>query len=323
MDVRKFCLRFRSMLNKRKMKRILSIAVLVLSSGFVFAQTPLKKKAATTPVKTQPVTAAPTAEPVATKLAPKKKLKVPPKDGFYARKDIDSTEMVPFADVREEDVFYAKRIWREIDLRDTVNSVLRSPKSRLIDVMIASIKSEELTAYAPIDSVLNEDDSFHTPLSADSAARGALGTSEVSNNKTGTVTTVVNDFNPESFLKFRIKEDWIFDTKRGIFEPRIVGIAPLKYNEVSKNWQPVFWISYDELRPIIAHKRLINVNNDASTLSFDDFFIRRLFSSYIVKESNPGDNKLRDIISDPRERLMESERIKRSVLDYEQGLWEY
>jgi len=32
------------MLNKRKMKRILSIAVLVLSSGFVFAQTPIKKK---------------------------------------------------------------------------------------------------------------------------------------------------------------------------------------------------------------------------------------------------------------------------------------
>ncbi|RZL66849.1 MAG: gliding motility protein GldN, partial [Pedobacter sp.] len=150
------------MLNKRKMKRILSIAVLVLSSGFVFAQTPIKKKTTTTPVKTQPVSAAPNTEPVAAKLTPKKKLKVPPKDGFYARKDIDSTEMVPFADVREEDVFFAKRIWREIDLRDTVNSVLKSPKSRLIDVMIASIKSEELTAYAPIDSVLNEDDAFHT-----------------------------------------------------------------------------------------------------------------------------------------------------------------
>lgn len=302
------------------MKRILSVVtVLVLITCSVFGQTPLKKKV-TTPVKQETV-APPQVEPA--KPVVKKKLKVPPKDGFYARKDIDSTEMVPFADVREEDVAVAKRIWREIDLRDTVNSVLKSPKGRFIDVLIASIKAEELTAYAPIDSALNEDDAFLNPLSADSASKAALGTSEVSNNKTGTVTTVVNDFNPESFLKYRIKEDWIFDTKRSIFEPRIVGIAPLKYNETSKVWQPVFWVNYEELRPIIAHKRLINVNNDASNLSFDDFFIRRLFTSYIVKESNPGDNKIRDIITDPRERLLESERIKKSVLDYEQGLWEY
>ena len=303
------------------MKRIVSIIVLALLTTLAFAQ---KKPTKLAPKKTATAVQAPVEEatPAPVKTT-KKKLKVPPKDGFYARKDVDSTEMVPFADVREEDVFYAKRIWREIDLRDTVNSVLKSPKGRFIDVLVNSIKAEELTAYSPIDSVLNEDDAFHTPMSADSAAKAALGTSEISNNQTGTVTTVVNDFNPESFLKFRIKEDWIFDTKRSIFEPRIVGIAPLKYNELSKTWQPVFWVSYDELRPIIAHKRLINTNNDASNLSFDDFFIRRLFASYIIKESNPGDNKIRDIISDPKERLYESERIKKSVLDYEQGLWEY
>ncbi|KQS35348.1 gliding motility protein GldN [Pedobacter sp. Leaf194] len=304
------------------MKRILSIAVLVLSTGFVFAQTPLKKKGvATTTSKTAGNTVAPVDS--TKKLTVKKKLKVPPKDGFYARKDIDSTEMVPLADVREEDVFYAKRIWREIDLRDTVNSSLKSPKSRLIDVLISAVKSEELTAYSPFDTLNNEDDAFTNPLTADTALMQAAGTVEVTDSKAGTVKTVANDLNPESFLKFRIKEDWIFDVKRSIFEPRIVGIAPMKFIESSKQWQPVFWVSYDELRPIIAHKRLINTNNDASTLSFDDFFIRRLFSSYIVKESNPGDNKLRDIITDPRERLMESEKIKKSVLDYEQGLWEY
>lgn len=127
------------------MKRILSIAILVLLTTFAFAQ---KKPTRLAPKKAAPVVAAP---PVAdTVKAPvktaKKKLKVPPKDGFYARKDIDSTEMVPLADVREEDVFYAKRIWREIDLRDTVNSALKSPKSRLIDVLIAAIKKDELTA---------------------------------------------------------------------------------------------------------------------------------------------------------------------------------
>lgn len=301
------------------MKRILSIVVLILLTGVVNAQN--KKKLV--PAK-QAVAPAPTiAVDTVKKVVVKKKLKVPPRDGFYARKDIDSTVMVPLADVREEDVFYAKRVWREIDLRDTVNSVLKSPKGRLIDVIINAVKAEELTAYAPFDSLNNDDDAFTNPLTADSASRTALGTAEISNNKTGTVTTVINDFNPLLFLKFRIKEDWIFDVKRSIFEPRIVGIAPLKFIESSKQWQPVFWIYYTEARELFARKRLINTNNDASSLSIDDFFIRRLFSSYIVKESNPGDDKIRDIITDPRERLYESERIKKSVLDYEQGLWEY
>jgi len=302
------------------MKRIVSIIALALFTTLAFAQ---KKPSKLAPKKVA-VAPAPVADTVAAPVkVAKKKLKVPPKDGFYARKDIDSTEMVPLADVREEDVFYAKRIWREIDLRDTVNSSLKSPKSRLIDVILAAVKAEELTAYAPIDSVLNEDDAFNTPMTKDSAMMAAAGTVEVTDAKAGTVKTVANDLNPESFLKFRIKEDWIFDVKRSIFEPRIVGIAPMKYNEVSKQWQPVFWVYYPEAREILTKKRLINTNNDASSLSFDDFFIRRLFSSYIVKESNPGDNKLRDIIADPRQRLYESERIKKSVLDYEQGLWEY
>ena len=169
------------------MKRILSIAILVLLTAFAYAQ---KKPTKLAPKKAAPVAAAPAADTVKAPVkTARKKLKVPPKDGFYARKDIDSTEMVPLADVREEDVFYAKRIWREIDLRDTFNSVLKSPKSRLIDVLIAAIKKDELTAYSPIDSALNEDDAFNNQMSADSAAKSALGTAEVSNNKTGTVTT--------------------------------------------------------------------------------------------------------------------------------------
>ena len=140
------------------MKRILSIAILVLLTAFAYAQ---KKPTKLAPKKAAPVAAAPAADTVKAPVkTARKKLKVPPKDGFYARKDIDSTEMVPLADVREEDVFYAKRIWREIDLRDTVNSALKSPKSRLIDVLIAAIKKDELTAYSPIDSALNEDDAF-------------------------------------------------------------------------------------------------------------------------------------------------------------------
>ena len=55
-------------------------------------------------------------------ILPEKKVKIRaiPRDGFSARKDVDSNVVVPYADVREEDVYYSKRIWREVDLADTV-----------------------------------------------------------------------------------------------------------------------------------------------------------------------------------------------------------
>ncbi|MNQ92234.1 hypothetical protein D3C85_1076530 [compost metagenome] len=132
-------------------------------------------------------------------------------------------------------------------------------------------------------------------------------------------------FRPDEFLKFRIKEDWILDTKRSIFEPRIVGLAPMKM--VEGNWQPVFWIYYDDARELLTKKKLMNPANDASVLTFDDFFVRRLFASYIVKETNPGNKNITDMLglTDPKDprKLYESEKIKKSIADFEQSLWEY
>jgi hypothetical protein len=45
-------------------------------------------------------------------------------------------------------------------------------------------------------------------------------------NKIGS-SVQAGEFNPDSVVKFRIKEDWVFDKQRSVFEPRIIGIAPL------------------------------------------------------------------------------------------------
>lgn len=73
------------------MKNVLGIVVFLLIGLGAFAQNPV------TPVRTDSVK--------------KTKVKTPPKDGFTVRADVDSNVMVPYADVREEDVYYAKRIW--------------------------------------------------------------------------------------------------------------------------------------------------------------------------------------------------------------------
>lgn len=306
---------------------------------------PVANKPAVKPsvIKTQPVV-----NPVQTAVAPtvqsvgqepviaakpsvkKPKIKTPPKDGYFARRDVDSSVMVPFADVREEDVFYSKRVWREIDLRDTINSVLKAEKSKLIEILMDAIANEELTAYSPKDTtqgkLLEDNDSFRIALTAKDALSSARGTSEGDADASGKIgEPVLKKLRPDEFLKYRIKEDWIMDVKRSVFEPRIVGIAPMKM--VEGNWQPVFWIYYDEARPLLSKSRLINPSNDASVLTYDDFFVRRLFSSNIVKETNPANKTIIEILNqtdpkDPR-KLYESERIKKGMADYEQSLWEY
>jgi gliding motility associated protien GldN len=293
------------------MKQVLYTIILLFLGTASFAQNPVT--------------------PVTAPAAKKTKIKTPPKDGFYARKDVDSSVMVPFADVREEDVFYSKRIWREIDLRDTINSVLKSETSaKLIDILMEAVANEELTVYSPKDTaagkLLEDNDSFKIALTAEEALRSARGTVEGEADATGKIgAPTLRRLRPDDFMKYRIKEDWIFDSKRSVFEPRIVGIAPMKM--VEGNWQPVFWVYYDEVRPLLSKSRLTNPANDASVLTYDDFFVRRLFASNIVKETNPANKTIIEILNqtdpkDPR-KLYESERIKKSIADYEQSLWEY
>jgi len=133
------------------------------------------------------------------------------------------------------------------------------------------------------------------------------------------------DFDADSVVKFRIKEDWIFDRQRSIFEPRIVGIAPMmriKLGGVAGDYQPAFWIYFPDARPILATKEAVNRNSDATGLSFDDVFMKRIFASYIVKVSNDKDERIKDY-SQGIDRLYEAEKIKKNLMDWELNLWSY
>lgn len=318
------------------MRKILGIITILMLSVGTFAQvkrTPAKRAVKSTVPAKADETVAPT--PVAADVKPvdakKTKIKTPPKDGFSVRTDIDSNVMVPYADVREEDVYYSKRVWREIDLRDTINSVLKAENAKLIDILLEAVSNEELTVYSAKDTsagkILEDNDSFRIALSARDALASARGLTEgVADSATGKIAEpTLRRLRSDEFSKFRIKEDWILDIKRSIFEPRIIGLAPMKM--VEGNWQPVFWIYYEDARELLSKHRLINPLNDASQLTFDDFFVRRLFTSYVVKETNPANKNIVDILgqTDPKDtrKLYESERIKKSISDYEQSLWEY
>ncbi|HVW15296.1 MAG TPA: gliding motility protein GldN [Mucilaginibacter sp.] len=321
------------------MKKILVI-VLCLASVTAFAQRK-KRTAAKKPSQTQ---VSNTKGAVANKTAVDTTKKVQqaaapaplkpfdrPLDGYYKKANIMNAKVTPYPYLREADVAFQKRIWREIDTREKMNQYLSSPKLRLIDVLMTAIASGELTAYdATPGQVDNPDgDQFTTPLTA-AQAKAKMADSvpvdkfDANGEKIGT-QMMPGQFDADSIVKFRLKEDWIFDRQRSIFEPRIVGIAPMvrvKVAGVQGDYQPAFWIYFPDARPILATHEAMNNHSDATGLSFDDVFMKRIFTSYIVKESNDKDERIKDY-EQGIDKLYESERVKKQLMDWELNLWQY
>jgi len=255
-------------------------------------------------------------------------------DGYYKKTNILNAKVVPLPTLREADVVFEHRVWRDIDVRERQNEFMASPKARLIDAIMDAVMAGELTAYDPSVSTRDDPDGdqFSTPLTPEGAKRKMADSSLVNiiDPKTGEKTgskMVVGEFNPDSVVRFRIKEDFIFDKQRSVTEYRIVGIAPLVKpvignGAVAVDFQPAFWIYFPDARKVFATKEVVNKHNDAIGLSYDDIFMKRMFTGYITKESNDKNERIKDY-ANGFDRLYESERIKKSLLDWELNLWQY
>jgi gliding motility associated protien GldN len=319
------------------MKKRFLVIVLCLACAGAFAQRKKVKKTTSKPTTTQQQagntgakTAVDTTKKQQAAAAPAKPFDRP-LDGYYKKTNILNARVTPYANVRESDVAYAKRVWREIDVREKMNQYLASPKQRLIDILMDAVAAGELTAYDANPSKEDPDgDAFARPLTA-AQAKSKMADSVLvdkfdknTGDKIGS-TMQAGQFNPDSIVKFRIKEDWIFDRQRSIFEPRIIGIAPMVKQNVtglSLDYQPAFWIYFPDARPILATKEAVDRSNDNTGLSFDDVFMKRIFTSYIVKVSNDKDERIKDY-AQGIDKLYESEKVKKQLMDWELNLWQY
>ena len=198
---------------------------------------------------------------------------------------------------------------------------------------MAKRKNIEKDGVVPFSTV---DDRFTTPISIDevnASLKGSLDTQLVQNVLDPNVydTSIIYNTNlapnPDSIYTFRLKEQWIFDSKTSRMYSRIIGIAPIAAiqigNKVVK--RPLFWIYYPELRTSLAKAEVYNPRNISSRITWEELFESRMFSSYITKTTmdNPYDRRLKDYIKDPILRLLEGENIKDKIFNYEQDLWSY
>ncbi len=136
-------------------------------------------------------------------------------------------------------------------------------------------------------------------------------------------------------LKYLIQEIIFFDRQTSRLYSKIMAIAPLQADKISpQNGKDInymqafresmlFWIPFDALRPYMKRQFIIPSKNETKRVTFDEFFQKKLYSSYLLGESNVYDRMILDYATTPEEVNQEQERITTELLNFEQNLWEY
>jgi len=131
-------------------------------------------------------------------------------------------------------------------------------------------------------------------------------------------------------VKYLIQEVIFFDKHTSRLHRQIIAIAPLQ-PDLASGTDPMeflrgsirFWILYKDLRPYLAKQYMIPLGNDTKRVTFDDFFQKKLFTSYLVGEGNLYNRMILDYAKDEHNAKREQERIETEILNFEQDLWEY
>lgn len=262
------------------------------------------------------------------------------RDGIYTRETTPARVPIPYQFVRESDVLWSKRIWRIIDLRQKMNYPLYYPtdlmqdRESLVQRLVRAIKYNEINAYDPID------DEFTTRLSYEQVIKN-LGAedqeqTQLDENEQEVKVTVKGQIRWGDVKELMVKEDWFFDKQRSVMEVRIIGICPILHRmdfrktggdeeqEGTLSRIQTFWVYFPEARKVLANTDAYNNFNDAQRITYDDLFWKRNFDSYIIRESNVWDNRaIYEYTFTGLGTLLESERIKTELFNFEHDLWEY
>lgn len=246
-----------------------------------------------------------------------------PVNDIVQPKILKQKRILPYAPVQERDIMWKKYVWRIIDVREKMNLPFVYPNAPFFEIITKAAQKGDLALYSP------EDDQFSYNLSDDELHQMLFEQDTVEiidENFISRFVPVENNLNYENVKRFRIKEVWYFDSHYSAMKVRILGVAPLvevlDENGNFKYERPLFWAAYNELRPVLAKKRVFNPRNDAANTSWEDLMEMRYFASTIIKASNVHDRKIEDYLTGV-DALLEAEKIKQEIFNFEQDLWSY
>lgn len=129
---------------------------------------------------------------------------------------------------------------------------------------------------------------------------------------------------------YKIKGFWYFDKRQSELKYRLLGICPVspeakEIGAENQDFIELFWVYFPAVREILHEAKAFNNRNSAMPISFDDMLNSRRFNGELYKEENVyGDREISEYMRENSQmQLLESERVKDKIRDFEQDMWNY
>lgn len=252
---------------------------------------------------------------------------------FYIKQNTRSRQPTPYVHEGERDIMWSKRVWRTIDLREKFNHPMYYPETQindrksLFDVIKEGIMTDEIYAY---DNPFF-DDEFKVRMT-----KGGINEmffhidttyADDPNNPDGPqiMVPVPQYLTSRDIKQYWVKEDWFFDKERSVMDVRIIGLCPMKEKIDPTTGEmigvsPLFWVYFPQCRASFARSEVYNTKNDAQRNTYDDLFQKRMFSSFVRKESNVMDREIASY-APGIDALFEADRVKDDIGKIEHDVW--
>lgn len=260
----------------------------------------------------------------------------------------DNDKPLAYGYVHDRDVLMGKTTWEIIDLDERINFPLYYPidtanigkdRRSLFDVILKGIKDGKITEVYT-DSYFNTKKTFKdmttsfTYIDTTDAGKEEINTYP-EDYKSGRKVLDPQYINKKELSSidisdYKIKGFWYFDKRQSELKYRLLGICPVspeakEIGAENPDYIELFWVYFPAVRDILHDAKAFNDRNSAMPISFDHLLNSRRFSGVIYKEENVyGDREIAEYMRDNSQmQLLESERVKDKIRDFEQDMWNY
>ena len=260
----------------------------------------------------------------------------------------DNDKPLAYGYVHDRDVLMGKTTWEIIDLDERINFPMYYPidtanigkdRSSLFDVILKGIKEGKITEVYT-DSYFNTKKTFKdmttsfTYIDTTDAGKEEINTYP-EDYKSGRKVLDPQYINKKELSSidisdYKIKGFWYFDKRQSELKYRLLGICPVspeakEIGAENPDYIELFWVYFPAVRDILHDAKAFNDRNSAMPISFDHLLNSRRFNGVIYKEENVyGDREIAEYMRDNSQmQLLESERVKDKIRDFEQDMWNY
>ncbi|WP_309641963.1 gliding motility protein GldN [Flavobacterium sp.] len=252
----------------------------------------------------------------------------------------DNDKPLAYGYVHDRDVLMGKTTWEVIDLDERINFPMYYPidtanigkdRRSLYDVLTKAMKDGKLTevytdSYFNTKKTLKDIESSLTRIDTTDPGREQFNAGIPIDPQ----YIVKTDLGAIDVSDYKIKGYWYFDKRQSELKYRLLGLCPVTpdvftVGKEEQDYIELFWIYFPAARDVLHEAKAFNDRNSAMPITFDHLLNSRRFNAVIYKEENVyGDREIAEYMKENSQmQLLESERVKDKIRDFEQDMWNY